>query len=123
MKPRKKPLGLVIALGTLLAAAFGFSLINSGLLQTPPPTPDAAPVQADATIKTKASELAAATAGKLKPSKPTAAPMDEDGRSEKMGDPPSILVSGNATKMLKPVPNDSSTSTQWFVRESANGNK
>lgn len=128
MKKRQKPTALLVLLGTAVLVAFGYNLAQNGLLKTGGPNDrqvlNDAPAET-APIKSTdiATQVSKTATKKPEPTAEEESGQPSIGRGEKPGDPPVILTAKMTREQMKPKPNESSTSTQWYDQTSLNGNR
>ncbi|CAN1487559.1 hypothetical protein MCEMSE15_00089 [Fimbriimonadaceae bacterium] len=129
MKKQSKPTGLIISLVLILAMAFGFNAYQSGLLDSLAPKPTAAaPTESTTTAesigKTTNNLVSAAIADekpkdKEKEKETFLAEAEEKKKNiERKMNPATSglpLMATPKQTMAKPVPSDSSISTQWYT--------
>ncbi|RYG36457.1 hypothetical protein EON81_09755 [bacterium] len=129
MKKNNKPAGLLIALGVFVLAAAGINGFQNGTFKLSAPT-DSGPGEARKTEQST-EDLAKDTRDKLaqlSPAKTVAETANPAGgkmnqQAEMMlkarnGRPFMAIDKPGTVKMMKPKPNDSSISTQWYNDES-----
>ena len=139
MRKRKSPIVLITLLAIAACGAFGIQYVSN---RVPSPEQPVAPPVADTTktlgdsravqpVKSVAEQVKSQMGGGGGESgKPTAMPMRTDMGSEKGPGAPSSgsMVVDNDPRITppqntKPKPNPSSTSSQWYNPETANGAK
>jgi len=109
MKKQKKPIILVL----VLAALFGYAAI----MNKPQPTAAEQQKQAQEAQPEKKDDVASGVVNAVKDAKPAAPPKMKHHPGMPGGDGPSVLKPPMVN--YKPKPNDSATSTQWYLPESA----
>jgi predicted RNA-binding Zn ribbon-like protein len=134
MKKQSKPTGLIISLVLILAMAFGFNAYQSGLLDSLAPKPTAAaPTESTTTAesigKTTNNLVSAAIADekpKEKDKETFLAEADAKKKNIERKMNPATgglpLMATPKQTMAKPVPSDSSISTQWYTNKTRKPN-
>ncbi len=125
MRKRKSPIVLVTALVVVVAGIVGFNFATSRVGGNPaehPPTPevqDVKPVGASRPAEST-TQVASGVQSALGATT-TPAPKAAGGPPGMPGAGPLILNPGAGSKPEKPKPNPSSTSAQWYNKDSAMG--
>lgn len=124
MRKRKSPIALITALIVVAAGIFGFNFATSrpgGNPADQPPAPEVTDAKqvGDARPATPGSQIASSVNSAIAGGGPKAT---EDGPG-KMGMGGPMILNPGAGAPQKPKPNPSSTSAQWYDKDSALANK